>query len=99
MANDVDDAFYARADAHIDLANEQVAAAGRAKVSASFLYAAARFNAWISACGVESAEEMRAAKDEMVEYFVEQYRAALVEHLDDYAGNFDKYMQSPVKDA
>jgi hypothetical protein len=50
MDSETDEMFYRRADAHIDLANEQVADASRGKVSASFMYAVARFNSWVSAC-------------------------------------------------
>ena len=97
MADELDKAFFERADACINLANSQIAASGRAKVSASFLYAAARFNAWLTACGVSSAEELRAARDETVKYFVAQYRAMLTENLDDYVRNFERYLGTPGK--
>ena len=85
--------FYERADAHIHLANDQlVSEPARGKVSASMLYGTSRFNAWISACGFESGAQMAAARDETVAYFVEQYRLMFEENLDDYIGNFDKYM-------
>jgi len=38
---------------------------------------------------------MRTAKDETVEYFVAQYRAMLIQNLDDYS----KYMRPPRSDA
>ncbi|MDQ1310125.1 MAG: hypothetical protein QG601_1395, partial [Pseudomonadota bacterium] len=43
MPDAVDDDFYKRADAHIHLANAQLGEVGRGKVSASFMYAVARF--------------------------------------------------------
>ena len=92
MAADVDDGFFARADAHIDLANDQLREVERGKVSASMMYAVARFNAWVSACGFRSAEQMREARGETVVYFTEQYRKMLEENLDDYIGSFDRYM-------
>lgn len=95
MSDRIDDGFYERADAHIDLANEQLADAGRGRVSASLMYAAARFNAWISACGFATGSEMRAAKQETIEYFVRQYRAILDENLDEYIEDFDSYPQPP----
>jgi hypothetical protein len=58
------------------------------------MYATSRFNAWVSACGFESATDMLAAKDETMEYFVGQFRAMLQENFDDYIKNFDSYMQS-----
>ena len=95
-----DDAdFFARADAHIDLANEQLQKASRGKVSAAFLYGASRFNAWVAACSCGSGDELRETRDEIVEYFLQQYRGKLVENLDDYIRNFDKYMKSGGEDA
>lgn len=91
MVTDIDKDFYNRADAVINLANDQLSEVSRGKVSASCMYAVARFNAWVTACGHGSPEDMAAAKEETLEYFVKQYRAMLEENLDDYIGNFDKY--------
>ena len=44
---DLDDKCYERADAHITLSNDQLSDIGRGKVSASMMYAVARFNAWV----------------------------------------------------
>jgi len=91
--SDTDDDFYTRADAHIHLSNDQLSeAATRGKVSASMMYATARFNAWITACGHANAEEMTDARAETLDYFVAEYRKMLAEHLDDYTRNFDRYM-------
>jgi hypothetical protein len=93
MPKDADDAFYNRADAHVHLSNDQLAEEpGRGKVSASMLFAASRFNAWVSACGFASSEDMANAKTETIAYFVEQYRLMLEENLDDYINNFSQYM-------
>jgi hypothetical protein len=88
----VDDEFYTRADEHIDLSNEQLSKATRGKVSASMLYSTARFNAWVSACEFKSAKEMKEAKEETIRYFVTEYEKMLVENLENYMENFDKYM-------
>ena len=93
MDSETDDKFYRRADAHIDLANAQIADVSRGKVSASFMYAVARFNSWVTACKADSAEDLRSGKEESIEYFVSQYRAMLSENLDDYIEHFDKYMR------
>jgi hypothetical protein len=77
------------------LANEQLASIGAGRVSASFMYAVARFNAWHSASGFSSEAELRAAKGEAIEYFVQQYRAMLVKNLDDYIESFDTYIRPP----
>jgi hypothetical protein len=92
MASDIDEDFYARADAHIRLSNEQCAEMARGKVSASMMYATARFNSWVSACGFHSAQEMKAAREQMVAYFVDQYRKMLEDNLNDHIEHFDNYM-------
>ena len=90
----VDDGFYDRADAHIRLSNDQVTEEiGGGKVSASMMYAAARFNSWVSATGWKSGEEMSGAKQETIEYFLAEYRKMLEENLDDYIENFESYMR------
>ena len=72
---EVDDEFFKRADAHIHLSNNQISeTVGRGKVSASNMYATARFNAWVSACGWQTGAEMAEAKDETLEYFVSEFR-------------------------
>ncbi len=93
MPSEADEDFYSRADEHIHLSNDQLAKEpGRGKVSASMLYAASRFNSWVSACGFDSPEQMAAAREETIAYFVDQYRLMLVENLDDYISNFNAYM-------
>lgn len=93
MTQDLDDKFFDRADAHIHLANDQLKDATSGTVSASFMYAASRFNAWRSACGFERKEDMAAARAETIAYFVTQYEKCLTENLDDYIANFDQYMK------
>jgi hypothetical protein len=56
------------------------------------MYATARFNAWVSACGFDSGAEMAEAQAETLEYFVTEYRKMLEENLADYAKNFESYM-------
>ena len=92
MTTETDDDFYTRADTHIHIANEQTDKVGRGKVSASMMYATARFNSWISACKAESGDDLLEGKEKIIEYFVERYRNMLAENIDDYARNFDKYM-------
>jgi hypothetical protein len=92
MAKELDDSFYDRADAHILLSNEQNRSIGRGKVSASMMYATARFNAWVSARGYASRDEMVAGRAETIEYFLREYRLMLEENVDDYIEHFDKYM-------
>ena len=69
------------------------------KVSASFMYSVARFNAWVSACGWHSGKEMSEAKTETIKYFVDEYRKMLEENMDDYISNFESYMRINEDDA
>ena len=93
MADQFDDAFYARADAHIALANDQLEGARREMVNASMMFASARFSAFLSARGFKTGEAMAAKRDETVTYFVEGFRQMLEGNLDAYIKNFDAYMK------
>jgi len=98
MQEEVDDGFFERADAHINLSNDQISDnISKQEVSASFMFSVARFNAYVSACGFASAAEMQDAKNETMEYFTEEFRKVLAENLEDYISNFNSYMQ--VKDS
>lgn len=90
-----DPTFFDRADSFIHLANKHNSKISRGKVSASLMYGSARFQAWNAATWAESSAEMKSQRDETIQYFVEQYRTMLEEHLDDYIENFDKYMETP----
>jgi hypothetical protein len=96
MAKDHDAKFHARADAHIHLSNDQLAQESRGKVSASMMYATARFNAWVSAKNHGSGEDLAAGRRQTIDYFVDSYRAMLEENLDDYIRNFEAYMKRSV---
>jgi len=93
MTTETDKAFFERADAYITVANEQAANVSRGKVSASMMFATARFNAWVSASGTESGEELAAVKEDALEYFLSEYKKMLEENLDEYIEHFDKYMK------
>ncbi|HPI49080.1 MAG TPA: DUF3144 domain-containing protein [Hyphomonadaceae bacterium] len=93
MADPFDDAFYARADAHINLANEEAEEASHEAVNASMMFASARFSAFLSARGFKSGEAMAAKRDETVEYFVAGFRQMLEGNLDAYIRNFDAYLK------
>jgi hypothetical protein len=88
---DLDAGFWDRADAHIHLANGQCDTADAGKVSASLLYAASRFNAFIVASKATSAESLSQSRSQTLEYFTEQFRSMLAENLDDHIKNFSKY--------
>lgn len=96
MATQFDDAFYTRADTHINLANGQIADAPREMVNASMMFASARFCAWLSAHGFQSSEAMAKGKQEISDYFVDGFRQMLEGNLDAYIKNFDAYMNPPA---
>jgi hypothetical protein len=89
----IDDKFWERADSFIELANQHCGDIGRGKVSASLLYAAARFNAFVAASQSESGRDLRASKKEALDYFSDQFRKMLSENIDDYSANFRKYVK------
>jgi hypothetical protein len=95
----VDTGFWNRADAHIHLANEQCNDIGAGKVSASLLYAASRFNAFIVASQAADAAGLRATKQEALEYFTDEFRKMLDENLDDYIKHHKKYVGGKQGDA
>lgn len=96
MSQDAEHEFYDRAHEHLRVANEQLSDVPRGEVSASMLYACARFNAWVSASNRESAKDLKDAYGETIEYFVAQYRKMLVRNLDEFVANFGEYMQPPA---
>jgi len=93
MPQNADKAFYERANAHINLANSQLKEAEIGKVSASMMYATARFNTTLTASGYQSGAEMAAQRQKLIDYFVREYRLALEEHVDEYIKNFEPYMK------
>ena len=96
MSQDANHEFYERAHEHLRIANEQLTDVSQGHVSASMMYACARFNAWLSAANQESAKDLKGAYGETIEYFVAQYRRMLVKNLDDFVANFGEYMRPPA---
>lgn len=98
-----DEQFYQRADEFIALANEladttddaEQFTQSAAKVSASLMYANARFDIWLTACGYDKAEDMQANKEQILQYFLEQYKVMLEDNFEEYANNFEEYMNPP----
>ena len=98
MADDNDEKFFNRADAHIQLANEQLADAVRGNVSGSLMFAAARYNAWVSATDLQSSKELQNKKEALMDYFLSQYKSMLEHNFDNYIAHYDDYMKA-VKNA
>ena len=96
MSHDANHDFYERAHEHLRIANEQLTDVSQGHVSASMMYACARFNAWVSANCRDSAKDLKGAYGETIEYFVAQYRKMLVKNLDDFVANFGEYIGPPA---
>ena len=89
----IDGNFYKRADAHIQLANGHIGdTCPPADATNSLMFASSRFNAWITAMGFKSAEEMKAGKTEVIDFFTTQYKHMLEEHFDNYVENFEQFI-------
>ncbi len=86
--------FYQRADEIIGVANSQLGKeAHSGQVGASLLYAAARYSASVASIGFVKGDDFAKEKDDIVEFYVKQYRQMLSDNLTDYAQNFDNYVQ------
>lgn len=82
--------FLKRADEHIEIANKQLNTnLTMGEVSASFMYGSARFSTWMAASSFESAEDMKEAKQEVIDYFVKEYKLALEEHINNHLVTFN----------
>jgi hypothetical protein len=92
-AQNMDKDFFKRTDAFIQVANELCKENETGKVSASMLYAAARFNAFIVASSAKDKAEADRNKVEAIDYFTDQYRAMLLANMDDYIDKYDEYMK------
>jgi hypothetical protein len=99
LSKEADEKFFDRAHEHLQVASEQLSDVSGGKVSASLMYACARFNVWVSANRHASANDLKSAYGETIEYFIAEYRKMLVKNLDDFVDNFGKYVERPKKDA
>lgn len=91
--NTPDEEFWEVADSFVHLANQHLECVERGKVSAAFLYAAARFNAFVVAAAAKSSEGMAKDTGPALEYFTEQYGKMLRENLAEQVKNLDKYKE------
>ena len=90
----LDENFYKRADEFINLANGAVSReeANAGQVANSMMFAASRFNAWVTAAGYQKGEDLAKEKEAILEFFTEQYRLMLSENIDSYVTNFSEYL-------
>ena len=89
-----DKQFYDLANAFIELANGQGGAIEKGKVSAAFLYAAARFNTFVVASSAQNVEQFQSYQENAFDYMVDQYKRMLREHFNDYTEHFHAYVKS-----
>lgn len=80
--------FWELADSFIGLANKHTKDVPKNRVSATLLYAAARFNSFVAASGARSKAEFVADRESIVKYFLGQYEKMLRENLEDHSQNF-----------
>lgn len=88
-----DQKFWDVADSFIALANKHCADTERGKVGAAVLFAAARFNAFVTAAGAADATAFREGREKAIEYFAAEFTKMLGANLDDWAKHFEKYMR------
>lgn len=84
-------AYLHIADKFIALANEQAQISDLSLASAGFLYANARFSAFLIASQCGTPDSLEAEKSAAIEYFVNQYAQALTSNIADYHKNFTQY--------
>ena len=87
---DADVKFIKMADLFIEEANKKCQGADHQLVNASMLYATARFSAFITASMSESKENYEAGMDQAIEFYLEEFKKMLQEHMKQYKKVFDK---------
>lgn len=84
-----DKEFYELADAHIALANTRMGKVKPAKVSATLLFAAARFNAFVISASADSRAQMLLDKESAIAYFLQEYEKNLRENIDEHLARYE----------
>jgi thymidylate synthase ThyX len=90
MSDVRDKQFWALTDSFIQLANTHLNEAKPSKVSASALFAASRFNAFVITVSASSKEQLIAEKEAAIAYFLEQYETMLRENIDEHLARYDQ---------
>ncbi|MEM7784317.1 MAG: DUF3144 domain-containing protein, partial [Planctomycetota bacterium] len=93
-----DNSFWDRADAIINLANDQSADESISRVANSLLYAAARFNAFDYWTFHENAAEFTESRQEAVDDCMERFRKMLEENFDDHLERFVDQVRRCIAD-
>jgi hypothetical protein len=76
--------FRRVADSFIDQANEHLRTVQKENVGMALLFAAARFNAFVTASHSPTLDRYEADRPQAVDFFTSKYREMLDENLDDY---------------
>ena len=84
-----DKEFYELADEHIALANTRMNQVKPAKVSATMLFAVARFNAFLISVSAENKAQMLLDKEPAIAYFMQEYEKYLRENIDEHLARHD----------
>ena len=82
--------FISMADSFIDLANEHCNNSENSLVNASFLYGSARFAAFLTASTSDSKESYEGNMGGAVDYYIEEFRKMLQEHMKQYVSVFQE---------
>ncbi len=85
-----DKPFWDMADSFIQLANTHLDKERPSRVSASALFAAARFSAFVIAAATENKAQLIAEKEAAIAYFLGQYEQMLRENLDEHIARYDQ---------
>ena len=85
-----DKEFYELADEHIALANTRMNKVTPAKVSATMLFAVARFNAFLISVSAENKAQMLLDKEPAIAYFMQEYETYLRENIDEHLARHDQ---------
>ena len=87
----IDREFLDIEDSFIDLANKHCDSGDYEKISIAFLHAVARFNAFDVFASAADVTEFKSEKNAELEYFEALYKKLLVDELNAFETNFDKY--------
>lgn len=85
-----DKQFFDMADSFIQLANTHLNESKPSRVSASALFAASRFNAFVISAAAGSKEQLIAEKEAAIAYFLDQYEKMLRENIDEHLARYDQ---------
>ena len=98
--------FYERADEFIALANQLSdgshanprLTANAGNISASFMFSNARYSVWNAACVYSNVADFKADREQILNYYLEQFKSLLENNLDEYEENFETYFPQDEDD-